>query len=300
MTTKWDIGRQNRLHIANLETLVAERTKQLQATVESLKKANLDLAESMRKQAETQQMLMQASKMSALGEMAGGIAHEINNPLATLKIVSEQIESLLEDEPIDKGLLAERAGVIGTTVTRISKVITGMLSFSHSSEGAPIEIAQVSELIGNTLVFCQEKLRKNGVELRMGNVPSGLTLSCRGNQISQVVLNLLNNANDAVAPLKDGKWIQVDVEEDNDSVRVCVSNGGPKIPAAIAEKIFQPFFTTKEVGKGTGLGLSISQRIAADHGGELSLDPKCEQTRFVLRIPKPQAQAPVAQERKAA
>ena len=76
-----------------------------------------------------------------------------------------------------------------------------------------------------------------------------------------------------------------------DSVSICVSNSGPKIPDAIAEKIFRPFFTTKEVGKGTGLGLSISQRIAVDHGGELSLDPASEQTRFILRIPKPQAQA---------
>ena len=87
LTTKWDISRQNRLYIDNLEGLVADRTKQLQATVESLKKANLDLEESMRRQLETHQMLIQASKMSALGEMAGGIAHEINNPLATLKIV---------------------------------------------------------------------------------------------------------------------------------------------------------------------------------------------------------------------
>lgn len=254
-----------------LEQKVVERTAELQASIQ--------------KQEETYSMLVQASKMSSLGEMAGGIAHEINNPLATLKILAEQIQGLLEEEPLDVPALTERAGVIINTVTRISTVITGMLSFSRTSEDIPMEDAFISDIISNTLVFCAEKLKKYEIALEVTDYPKDLRVHCRGNQVSQVLLNLLNNAKDAIASYTEAKWIRIEIREVGSDICLRVSNCGPKIPTEVAQKIFRPFFTTKPVGKGTGLGLSISQRILGDHKGSLSLDLDVPQTCFVMRLP---------------
>jgi two-component system sensor histidine kinase DctS len=110
-------------------------------------------------------------------------------------------------------------------------------------------------------------------------------LECRAVQISQVLLNLINNACDAISSLNE-KWILINAIERNNLIEISVTNSGPKIPAHIREKLMQPFFTTKEVGMGTGLGLSLSKTIAEAHGGRLYLDLGAENTRFVLELPK--------------
>ena len=148
-----------------------------------------------------------------------------------------------------------------------------------------MENCSVSVLISNTCVFCSEKLKKNGVTLEIGELPNQLSVHCRGNQMSQVILNLLNNANDAISHLPE-KWIRLEVEQTDNAILIAVSNSGPKIPPEVAEQIFRPFFTTKPVGKGTGLGLSISMRIMGDHKGSLSLDEFSAHTRFVISLPK--------------
>jgi signal transduction histidine kinase len=114
-----------------------------------------------------------------------------------------------------------------------------------------------------------------------------LTIECRPTEISQILLNLLNNAFDAVFSLSE-KWVELQVEELPDEIRIQVTDSGSGISKGIREKLMQPFFTTKEPGKGTGLGLSISNRIALKHHGKIYLDESCKNTRFVLVLPKRQ------------
>ena len=159
-----------------------------------------------------------------------------------------------------------------------------MSSFSRNSTNDPFLETSIEKVISNTLGLCQEKLRINGVEIKIGKIPD-IIFACRSAQISQVLLNLLNNAFDAISPFAN-KWIQIDVNPiSEERFQVIVTDSGKGIPAEIADKLMQPFFTTKDVGKGTGLGLSVSLGIAQGHGGTLTLDKNCSNTRFVLELP---------------
>ena len=138
--------------------------------------------------------------------------------------------------------------------------------------------------------FCMERLRQNSVELRVPPVEKSLRIDCRPTEISQVLLNLLNNAVDAVQPLAE-KWVELKVRNAGNEIEISVTDSGAGIPEKIRDKMGQPFFTTKVVGHGTGLGLSISKGIVEAHGGRLSLDAECEHTRFVVMLPKAVAAA---------
>ena len=133
-----------------------------------------------------------------------------------------------------------------------------------------------------------ERLKQNCVELRMAPVDTSLRIDCRPTEISQVILNLLNNAVDAVQPLLE-KWVELQVRNAGKDLEISVTDSGRGVPEKIRDKMGQPFFTTKQVGQGTGLGLSISKGIVQAHGGHLNLDAACEHTRFVVTLPKAMA-----------
>jgi C4-dicarboxylate-specific signal transduction histidine kinase len=234
---------------------------------------------------EAEAKLMQSAKMSALGEMAGGIAHEINTPLTTMNLYAEQIQDLCVDLPSNGKLIEKTASGIKITIQRIAKIVSGLRSFSRDSSHDPFTIHQVQSILNETLDFCSERFIQHGVKLTCDPVPSNLSLFCRPEQISQVILNLLNNSYDAVEKL-DEKWIHLSVKDEGDQVEVKVANSGPKIPDEIVDKIFQPFFTTKELNRGTGLGLSISKGLIEDHHGSLALDLKSDSPCFIIKLPK--------------
>lgn len=235
---------------------------------------------------EEQRTKMQsAAKMAALGEMAGGVAHEINTPLATISMRAEQLKEILEEEDVDKAFVVETLDVIEKTSARIAKIIRGMRTFARDGESDPFEQASVRAIIEDTFAFCGEKLKHRGVDLRIEASDPDPRIECRATQISQVLMNLIGNAADAVEDTPR-PWIRVDVVDHGDRVAIEVSDNGAGVPPALREKIMQPFFTTKDVGKGTGLGLSISQGIVRAHGGALVLDSGSGPTRFVVSLPK--------------
>jgi C4-dicarboxylate-specific signal transduction histidine kinase len=232
-----------------------------------------------------QAVLVQSGKMAALGEMAGGMAHEINTPLATIRVTTDLMAEILKDETLDRAQLATMAARISTTTQRIARIVSGLRGFSRNEAKEPLRPVGVSEILSETLLLCTERLRNMGIELK--TPPStDLRVSCRPTQISQVILNLLNNACDAVGSLGE-RWVSIDMAAAGaDTVLISITDSGPGIPDAVVEKMFQPFFTTKEVGKGTGLGLSLSRQIVEDHGGSLRIDPQCANTRFEIRLPR--------------
>jgi C4-dicarboxylate-specific signal transduction histidine kinase len=232
--------------------------------------------------------LEHSQKMSALGQMAGGVAHEINNPLAIIKTCSEQLVDVAQDDPVDKPLLINMAQKIEKTTSRIAKIVQGLRSFSRDGSSDPFRSVQVRPLIEETLSFCAERMKNHGVRISVDCPQTDLSFEGRATEISQVLLNLLHNADDAIAPLPD-RWIQVSASDAGGNVEIRVTDSGGGISQEVQEKLFQPFFTTKEIGKGTGLGLSISLGIMQGHKGYLKIDRECPNTCFVLQLPKRQA-----------
>lgn len=236
---------------------------------------------------EQQHVVVTSSKMSALGEMAGGVAHEINNPLATIKMIAGQLQEVLDDDPLDKPLVKSMASQIEETSNRIAKIVNGLRLFSRDGSKDRYQAVNVHQLIQETLSFCSERFKNNGITVTVDDFKEDVCFEGRSTEISQVLLNLLNNANDAIEGLGE-KWIRISILEQTDELEIQVTDSGRGIPAEVREKIFQPFFTTKEIGKGTGMGLSISSGIVQNHHGKLKVDLNYPNTRFLITLPKRQ------------
>jgi signal transduction histidine kinase len=229
-----------------------------------------------------------SSKLVALGEMAGGIAHEINSPLAVIRVLSGQLQDLVSEGDIDKSMFLESCREIESTTVRISKIITGLRSFTRDATQDPFSLVPVKTIIDDTTAFCSEKFKNHNVDLIIEKVSPTLAIDCRPVEISQILLNILNNAYDAIEGQKI-KWVKISVSDLGSSVELSITDSGSGISPAVYAKLFQPFFTTKEVGKGTGLGLGISKKIAENHNGTISIDTRSANTRFLICLPKTQA-----------
>lgn len=238
--------------------------------------------------AEQRSKMAHSSRLSALGEMAAGIAHEINNPLAIIRAKTELILSQLETDRFDRVQIHENLQKVDTTVVRIAKIIAGLRSFARDGESDPFYTVSMQSIVTDALELCQAKFRNHLVKLTVEMPDEPIFVECRSVQIAQVLLNLLNNAFDAV---KDSqvKMITIQLREKLKHAYVSVSDTGSGISEAIKDKIMQPFFTTKGPGKGTGLGLSLSKGIVESHGGSLAYTCEQGQTSFSILLPKKQA-----------
>ena len=232
---------------------------------------------------ETQEKLLNSMKMSTLGEVASGIAHEINTPLAVISSRVGQLQDALDAGQIDPAQLASGLAQIELTTQRISRIIKGLSAYTKANGSDPMQLADLSRVVEDTLGFCKEKFRRRGVELRLtvSNVPA---CECRPSEISQVLLSLLANAYDAIESQPE-KWIAIEVASGNRGAQVAVSNSGASIPEPVRLRMMEPFFSTKETGKRTGLGLHVSRKIVEAHNGRLYLDPDSRHTRFVVELP---------------
>ncbi len=235
-------------------------------------------------QLEKQRSLMiETSKMASLGEMASGIAHEINNPLAIILGKTALLKELVGRNNSDAATIIKHLERIESTSLRISKIIKGLRTFSRNAEKDPLTASVLSLIFEDTFELCKERFRTSSVELIVEQ-PNDLKIYCRPVQLVQVFLNLLNNAYDAIQNCPD-RWVKVHTLVENDRVRINFIDCGPGIPEDIAPKIMNPFFTTKDVGKGTGLGLSIARGIIEDHHGKLWLDRTHPNTCFAIELP---------------
>lgn len=233
------------------------------------------------------------SKMTVLGEMAAGIAHEINNPMAIIKGHVQLLSLDTKRGQVSPEKVVTILEKIDHTVDRVVKIIRGLKTFTRDGSKDPYKPENVSTLIEDTLSMCQQKIRNAEIELRVQLDPQAGAIECRSTQIEQVLLNLISNAMDAVESLPQ-KWIRIETRASDSDVEIRIIDSGAGIPAPIREKILQPFFTTKPPGKGTGLGLSISFGIIKDHLGHIDIDAQAPNTTFVIRLPKKRTQQSVA------
>ena len=315
MLVAW-MGIKIRAANVSLERRVKERTSELSTALKQLK--------------ESEAQLIQSEKLSSLGQMVAGVAHEINTPLAYVKnslaSVSEKLGEIgnAVDET-DRLLALLKAGAsanpqelnnqFGSVTERISrlkkqKVLPELQSLIEDGEYGT---TQMSEIVGNlkdfsrldrskatqfdlndglksTLGMAKHQLKSATVDKHLGEIPA---VFCSPSQINQVFLNLINNAAEALDRGR-GK-IVIRSRKHADGVAVDIQDNGSGIPSDVLPKIFDPFFTTKDIGKGTGLGLSISYKIIKQHGGRIDVESKPGQgTRFTVILPlKPPAE-PVA------
>ena len=235
---------------------------------------------------EQQSKVIQASKFSTLGEMASGIAHEINNPLTIILGFTTKLSRLAENESLDKDTAKKIGSKINEMITRIAKIIKGLRALSRDSSNDPMEPVSVNDVINDGLYLCHQKFKFQGIELRVDHIPSDLYILGRQVEITQVLLHILSNAYDATQELED-RWISVNVNEsDNNSITIAITDSGKALDKEMIEKALNPFFTTKDIGKGTGLGLSISRGIIENHGGSLKFDTDSENTKVIINLQK--------------
>lgn len=233
---------------------------------------------------EQERLMFNSSRMASLGEMAGGIAHEINTPLSIINLNSAHLKNLVVRKELDAEAITKSAATIESTVFRIAKIVQGLKLFSTVDRDHEMEQSSIGEIIENTLSLCSERFNNSGVKLEVHQNCEDFSFTCRPFQISQIILNLLNNAFDAVQGLQE-KWVNLTINTDLKLVTISVTDSGNGIDPSILHQIMTPFFSTKERGKGVGLGLSISKTIAESHSGKLDIDKTSQNTRFVLTLP---------------
>ncbi|QLE56613.1 ATP-binding sensor histidine kinase [Nostoc sp. TCL26-01] len=330
LTTQAAISLENAILYENLARAnqeLEEYNHTLEAKVESrtqeLHENNQHLQQALQNLQYTQTQLVQSEKMSSLGQMVAGIAHEINNPInfihGNISHASEYVKSLLElmaiyqqEYPHPAAIIEEKSEEIDINFlvvdlpkildsmkmgsTRIRNIVIGLRNFSRLDE-SDMKPVDIHEGIDNTLMILQHRIKyKNDrpeitVIKEYAQIPA---VNCYASQMNQVFMNILSNAIDAVEesvfnhPLTYKPTIRICTElTDSHNLRIRIIDNGLGIKEAVKQKIFDPFFTTKPVGSGTGLGLSISYQIVAEkHKGTLSCNSTLGQgTEFVIEIP---------------
>ena len=273
--------------------------KKIQSELES-KNEKLEQLTSALKDSQTQ--LVHSEKMAALGTLTAGIAHEINNPISFIrsnlnvleqyhetlktcfsKLPLEELELTADEQEKMEFILEDLESLVNESqdgAERIYEIAQNLKVFSRCND-QEIKSFDINDGIESTLKIAWNELKYHcKIEKHFGNLPM---LNCCGGEINQVILNLLINAAHAIT--NDG-IIRIETREENDFVYIIISDNGCGIPEDRLEQIFNPFYTTKEVGKGTGLGLAIACKIIDKHKGHISV--KSEQgkgTEFTIKLP---------------
>ena len=224
-----------------------------------------------------------ASRLSSLGEMAGGIAHEINNPLTIIQATSKSL--LSHDLNLSDEEAKNKIRKIHFASERIAKIVRGMKNVASKNDNQEHETIPVSLIIDISLSLFEERLKNEHVKIIIEN-PRDPVVFCNQLQISQILINLFSNALDEVSKQTQDKFIKILIEDFDEKICIKVINSGELLCEEIINKIFEPFFTTKQIGKGTGLGLSISKTLAQNNHGELSYAPHEGNICFKLSLDK--------------
>ncbi|OLB52324.1 MAG: hypothetical protein AUI08_00805 [Gemmatimonadetes bacterium 13_2_20CM_2_65_7] len=217
-----------------------------------------------------QEKLLQSEKMSAIGQLIAGVAHDLNNPLASVVGFSDLLGEASDVPP----RLAEPLAVIRQEAERASAIVRNLLSFARRQEGER-QLQSIRPILESTHQLLRNQLLAARIELTLEFEPGLPEVEVHANQIKQVFVNIINNAAQAIAGARPqvGGRIQIVTQCQPDGLSVSISDNGPGIPEALAQRVFEPFFSTKSEGEGTGLGLSICLGIVKEHGGSMSLDP---------------------------
>jgi C4-dicarboxylate-specific signal transduction histidine kinase len=218
-----------------------------------------------------QAQLFASRKFSDLGEVAGGIAHEINTPLATLGLSIDHIENLKKRNQLNEIHLTKTLDSMRRVVDRLARIVDTIRNFSRDKVGEPMVHTTWNELTQEALNLVREKLKQLDIDVDL-DIDESLIINCRYNQTLQAFLNLVKNSIDALE--KDNNYpksISIRTSSNPQNVYLEVVDSGPGVPGKIKDRVFDSFFTTKSYGRGTGLGLSLSREFIESSGGQLEL-----------------------------
>jgi signal transduction histidine kinase len=249
---------------------------------EKVSERTTDLEDANRTLRDTQAQLIQASKMAAMGQFGAGVAHELNQPLAGISGYTDLLLLKIEKETPEW----RYAKKIEDQCVRMTKIVNNLRTFARQSKFEYAEI-DINQPIDDALMLLGEQLRSHSIKVKRELAPNLPKVLADANQLEQVFLNLITNAKDAIEPKGSGLiYVISRVCEKTDFVEVLVADTGIGMDSATVNDIFNPFFTTKDVGKGTGLGLSISLGIIEDHGGRIEVHSmKDRGTVFRMSLP---------------
>jgi len=228
-----------------------------------------------------QEQLIQSEKMSAIGQLVSGVAHELNNPLAGISAFAQLLLSEKRFPP-DQRTAAE---MIYAEARRASRIVQNLLTFArqHKPERTP---TQVNQVLDDTLELRGYELRVRGIDVQRDYDEQVPETMADAHQLQQVFLNLITNAEQAMERSeRDKQRLTVRTRRAGDMLRIDIEDTGPGIPPNLLERIFNPFFTTKPTGSGTGLGLSISLGIVREHEGRIWAENAAQGARFVIELP---------------
>ena len=232
--------------------------------------------------------LRHLQKLESIGTLAGGVAHEINNPINIVINFAELIQGMSEPD----GTVADYTGEIIKESHRIADIVSSLLVFSRQDHESHSP-ARMQDIVDSTLSLTRKILEKDGIRVETDLQPDLPKCKCRHQQIMQVLMNLITNARDALNqkyPEHDPSKVirlscRMDTREDRRWLRITVADSGGGIPEQLLDKIFDPFFTSKDRSLGTGLGLAISHGIVKDHHGDLTVESSDGLTRFHMDLP---------------
>ncbi|MGB2770348.1 MAG: ATP-binding protein [Candidatus Zixiibacteriota bacterium] len=274
-----------------LEGKVKERTAELEKTNRELEKTNRELENALKSLKDTQVQLIQMEKMAAVGQLAAGVAHELNNPLGGIlgysQFALEKIDQkqLSEFTPEDTATFLLYLRDIEQQTKRCRSIIQSLLKFSRASRKEEFEPIAVSLVLEETLKFTRHQIQKSKVNLTQELAESLPQINGNSGQLQQVFTNLILNAAQA---MPDGGSLTVasGIGEDAKTVQISFTDTGVGISEKNLDKIFEPFFTSKKVGEGTGLGLSVSYGLIKNHSGEIKVSSRMGQgTTFMVILP---------------
>ncbi|NCN95725.1 MAG: PAS domain S-box protein, partial [Bdellovibrionales bacterium] len=231
------------------------------------------------------QIASHQSKLASIGELAAGVGHEINNPLAIVKGYLATIDKKIENRSLAQKDLISYLTKVDVAINRIAKIVQGLRTFSRSDTGDLAEFSAI-EAVEESLGMIGEIYSREGIQMGLSNqVHQGLIINGNRGQFQQVLMNLLSNAKDATVN-QEVRKIDIKINQDLKHIVIEIKDNGCGIPLRLQERIFDPFFTTKEVNKGTGIGLSLVHNFVKDLNGSIRVETKeNEGSSFILQIP---------------
>lgn len=245
---------------------------------------NQKLSKALQVVSNQQEAQVNNARLSALGQMAGSVAHEINNPLAIIKARADALDRAVRRGDLTDEKLTKFTADIRRTVLRVSAIIKGLRSLTRNSAETSLKEVYVADLIDEVVALSYERYRLANVKLDILGVENQKIYVDKV-QIGQVLINLLNNSYDEVSKTDDA-WVKIEFWENSEKSFLSVSDSGKGIPEEVVDRLMEPFFTTKNSDQGTGIGLSISKGIIDKHHGKFYYDSGSAHTRFVMELPK--------------
>lgn len=235
--------------------------------------------------AHQEKLIRDSKKFSALGELAGSLAHEINTPLSTLGLYFDNINQLLLQRSIEDPEILKTVSRAHETIQRLNSLVTSVLSFARSDLNEEFSTVDLEKVVNDAIAMCHERAIYSGIVIEKKLPKKPVLALCRPVQALQILINLINNAIDATSPLPE-KWIRIEIGHRKRQSYIRLVDSGPGIDKEITQKMMSPFFTTKPYGKGTGLGLSIALDLAQSNRGDLHYMEHNLNTSFLLTLPK--------------